>query len=533
MYEEGNFKYKIDDLSFILFLYSLLKYQKYYEVEEIDEEKRGMFDNLKNEENLLFKLKYEKEKEECSEERERSVGGNKKLKNEEKCGLTEKVEKTKESIYDNKNNLLYTINKKFFIDKNIILLDMHTIKHEKNDLEIKIGKEKNFKNNTILEGEFLNNKKWNGIIKIYNNLIIEENKDMINQKLKEKMKKNSIILRFESEFKNGKIIGKRKEYDNDGNLIFEGEFLSWEKNGKGIELFEIVDPILGLDDSKILVDFIKLKYEGDYSEGKITGKGKEYFIIGYIKFDDEQEFLKEKERIMKIGKYYNFDKNCIFNGKYKNGKKWKGKRKEYNYVEELIYEGEYKNGKRNGVGIVFDINKKIIFKGEYINNKKWNGIEYKYEGNIQYEQEYKNGEKNEKIIMKQIFKNKLLFEGECLNGKRNGKGKEYFKNKLMFEGEYKNGKRNGFGIEYNVEDGIFEGEFKNGMKWHGRGYNKSGDIEYEITDGYGIIKEYYNGKLIYEGEYSKGKRNGIGKEFDFLTGKLKYEGKFINGIKTY
>ena len=103
---------------------------------------------------------------------------------------------------------------------------------------------------------------------------------------------------------------------------------------------------MGLDDSKILVDFVKLKYEGDYSEGKITGKGKEYIIIGYLKFDDKQEFLKEEDRIMKNGKDYNFDKNCIFNGKYKNGKKWKGKRKEYNYVEELIYEGELENGKK-------------------------------------------------------------------------------------------------------------------------------------------------------------------------------------------
>ena len=46
----------------------------------------------------------------------------------------------------------------------------------------------------------------------------------------------------------------------------------------------------------------------------------------------------------------------------------------------------------------------------------------------------------------------LLFEGEYLNGKRNGKGKEYdyknFKNFLIYEGEYLNGKRNGKGKEY-------------------------------------------------------------------------------------
>ena len=40
--------------------------------------------------------------------------------------------------------------------------------------------------------------------------------------------------------------------------------------------------------------------------------------------------------------------------------------------------------------------------------------------------------------------NILLFEGEYLNGKRNGKGKEYFYNsELKFEGEYLNGEKKG------------------------------------------------------------------------------------------
>jgi len=37
--------------------------------------------------------------------------------------------------------------------------------------------------------------------------------------------------------------------------------------------------------------------------------------------------------------------------------------------------------------------------------------------------------------------------------------------------------------------------------------------------------------LIYEGEYSNGKRHGIGKEYDYLTSKLKYEGRFVYGKK--
>jgi len=138
--------------------------------------------------------------------------------------------------------------------------------------------------------------------------------------------------------------------------------------------------------------------------------------------------------------------------------------------------------------------------------KNGNGFEYDSEGNI-------------------------IFVGKYKNWKKNGKGKEYFKNKLIFEGNYLNGKRNGLGIEYNFEGGKFVGEFKNGVKWDGTGYDENNEIEYEIIDGNGMIKEYYNGILIYEGNYSKGKRHGDGKEYDFLTGRLKYEGRFIIGHK--
>ena len=60
------------------------------------------------------------------------------------------------------------------------------------------------------------------------------------------------------------------------------------------------------------------------------------------------------------------------------------------------------------------------------------------------------------------------FEGEYLNGKRNGKGKEYyFDGNLYFEGEYLNGKRNGKGKEYDYvsQKIIFEGEYKNDLRW--------------------------------------------------------------------
>ena len=67
---------------------------------------------------------------------------------------------------------------------------------------------------------------------------------------------------------------------------------------------------------------------------------------------------------------------------------------------------------------------------------------------------------------KNIFMEKLIFEGEYLNGEKNGKGKVYYNNgKLKFEGEYLNGKKNGKGKQYNYDGELeFEGECLNEKK---------------------------------------------------------------------
>ena len=52
----------------------------------------------------------------------------------------------------------------------------------------------------------------------------------------------------------------------------------------------------------------------------------------------------------------------------------------------------------------------------------------------------------------------FCIEGEIIDGKLNGKGREYgeYMASIKFEGEYLNGKRNGKGKENNQN--IFEGE---------------------------------------------------------------------------
>ena len=255
----------------------------------------------------------------------------------------------------------------------------------------KIYKECDGKLKTVFEAEYLNGE-MNGKVR-----------DFIGKTSSHEFFKTG----FEGEYKNGKREGKGKEYENENELIFEGEYLYNHKlkgkyyndsklefegeylcdkkwDGKGYDengniLYELNK---GTGKVKELNKFGGLEFSGEYLNGFRYGKGKEYNGPGILKFE----------------------------GEYLNGLR-NGKGKEYCH-KTLIYEGEYLNGLRNGNGKEYDINKgKLIFEGEYLQGKKWNGYEKEY---------YIDGD----------FVQHLSYEGQVINGKRgpNLQDKNSYKN---------------------------------------------------------------------------------------------------------
>ena len=109
---------------------------------------------------------------------------------------------------------------------------------------------------------------------------------------------------------------------------------------------------------------------------------------------------------------------------------------------------------------------------------------------------------------------------------------------LIFEGEFINGEKNGKGKEFNyVMDNKlkYEGEFLNGKKWNGKFYNKDKTKFTELINGKGFIKNYFydDDSYIFEVEYLNGEKNGKGKEYFYDNNKSKYklrfEGEYLNG----
>ena len=79
----------------------------------------------------------------------------------------------------------------------------------------------------------------------------------------------------------------------------------------------------------------------------------------------QNQINEMNERIKKLEnnvKEYNDKGKLIFDGEYKDGKRYIGK--EYNNNGKLIFDGEYKDGKRH-IGKEYNNNGKLIFDGEY------------------------------------------------------------------------------------------------------------------------------------------------------------------------
>ena len=94
------------------------------------------------------------------------------------------------------------------------------------------------------------------------------------------------------------------------------------------------------------------------------------------------------------------------------------------------------------------------------------------------------------------YSNGKKYVGEFKNGKKHGQGTQTWSDGDKYEGEHKDGKRNGQGTMTYSDGRKYVGGFKNG-RWHGKGVSTA-------LDG----QRWYT---LYNGEWKKGKRHGQGK----------------------
>jgi len=124
-----------------------------------------------------------------------------------------------------------------------------------------------------------------------------------------------------------------------------------------------------------------------------------------------------------------------------------------------------------------------------------------------------------------------VYEGECKNGLREGKGKLTYLSGDVYDGYWKNDKFNGQGKLTSSDGSIYEGEFKNGL-FDGKGkliyldlFVYEGEWKNSKFDGKGKLTNQYG---VYEGGFKNNQIEGKGK-FAYADGSI-YEGEWKNGL---
>ena len=243
--------------------------------------------------------------------------------------------------YDEKGNLLYELKDgNGFVSeydrKDELLFEGSYINGEKHGKGIEYYP---YYKTVSFDGEFYHGKRWNG--KLYDengNLVTEFNngKGFMRDVYLE-------VLMGEAEFFNGELNGPFKEFNHDGVVETEGEYLNGKKHGfiKENKTKDYLFKGEYLYDHKFKgKEYIKgiLEYEGEYLfDKKWNGKG----------YDKDGNIIYELINGNGQVKEYDEKANLIFEGEYLNGKRWNGKGKEYGWLDKLEYDGEYINGKKN------------------------------------------------------------------------------------------------------------------------------------------------------------------------------------------
>ncbi len=219
------------------------------------------------------------------------------------------------------------------------------------------------------------------------------------------------------------FIDFKKEFDDKGNLIFQGTF----KNNLPIGVHrnynsegEVIRTLLYDDFGRIVSDGI-IDDEG-YKQGFFTN----YFMDKKIK--SKGQYLNNK-RVGNWIFYYNNGKTEQ-EGSYKNGK-LHGLWKWYYPNGKLLREEEYIDGNEDGLYIEYDSTGNVITKGKYIEDMKEGEWFYHVGDHIEIGK-YVNGLKDG-IWMYYFNNGDVQFKGKFIRGLPDGKHKYYYENREVKE----------------------------------------------------------------------------------------------------
>ena len=311
------------------------------------------------------------------------------------------------------------------------------------------------------------------------------------------------------------------------------------------------------------------RYEGEYDHAKdvVEGRGKATQLNGATY---EGEFHNGALAGVGVYKLANGD---VYRGTFVNGQmngsgdivfaygvKYRGQVQHsephgqgvMEYPDGTVYEGEFVTGRLEGPGVLRRANGDVlearfhagdavgqgkqryangdVYEGEFLATlPQGAGKLTSWNGDL-YEGQWKSGQLNGQCSIK--TKN-TLYQGECLNGTRSGRGHaEDFRDQFVYDGEFRDGMLHGQGVMQG-KGFRYEGEFKAGAKARGKETTASSEYEGEFVDnlysGQGRYRETSarGVEINYEGSFAAGDFEGRG--VMVLAGVVRLEGEFTHG----
>lgn len=162
------------------------------------------------------------------------------------------------------------------------------------------------------------------------------------------------------------------------------------------------------------------------------------------------------------------------------------------------YEGEWLAGMRTGQGTMY-YDDDTVYVGEFKENKRDGQGRRTWSDGGYIDGEWKDNEANGHVINyiggDENNPEARVYEGEYVNGKREGTGTFTWPSGQKYEGEWKEGKYNGQGTLTYSDGSVFVGTFVDG--------EKDGDAVYTRADGTVVEEKWSNGNMwLVDKEYT-------------------------------
>lgn len=265
--------------------------------------------------------------------------------------------------------------------------------------------------------------------------------------------------------------GKGTLFDQEGQLLFEGEFVNHMKQGNGIMYLKG-----------------QLIYQGEFIQNKKQGHGILY-KDGHIHYEGHfRNDLMDGYGVL----YY--EEEVI--------RPYQTLRAQYPHLNQPQYEGDFVHGMKKGKGKQYYPNGFLQYEGDFI----WHHMQGA--GKLYYPTESPTAEELARGVTN------LHYEGHFFEDLKHGKGKVYSRNGILeAEGQFKEDMMTGQGTLYYANgQASYIGDLVQGKK-HGRG-------------------DYYNeeGKIIYSGEFINDERLRITPEVEQEIAKLQKQLDSLVGL---